>query len=198
MFKKRRLPGFWPYVIVAVLAAALGVVGSQLFNRMTTPTVHLDTTTVAEQLERSQELATARLSYRGLVRYEEGEIDLINKKAFTMVYDASVTAGVDLSKAKVSVSGRDVSVELPAAEVQGIEIDPDSLQFYDEKFALFNWQNRTDTAKALQVAQDDAEAKVDESKLVKTAADQAKETVETMLAPFTGEGGYTVRVTVAS
>ena len=198
MFKKRRLSGFWPYVIVAVLAVALGVVSSQLFNRMTTPTVHVDTTTVAEQLERSQELATAKLSYRGLVRYEEGEIDLINKKAFTMVYDATVTAGVDLSKAKVSVSGRDVSVELPSAEVQGIEIDPDSLQFYDEKFALFNWQNRTDTAKALQVAQDDAEAKVDESKLVKTAADQAKETVETMLAPFTGEGGYTVHVTVAS
>lgn len=196
MARKSISLGLWPLVIVAALAAALGVAGVLVFQRAFEPSVRLDTATVSEQLERSQDLATAKLDYRGIVRYEQGDIDFINKKAFTMIYDAEVTAGVDLSNAKVSVSGRDVSVELPAATVQAIEIDPNSLQFYDERFALFNWQDRSDTAEALKIAEKDAKAKVDSAKLVEAADDQAKTVVEGLLAPFSGDGGYRVTVTV--
>lgn len=197
MSAAKRALGPWPFIIVAVIACALGILGTVLVQRSLAPSVRLDTATVSEQLEKCEDLATAKLDYRGLAKYEQGDIDFINKKAFTMIYDASVRAGVDLSKARVSVSGRDVSIELPAATVQAIEVDPDSLQFYDEKYALFNWQDRSDTVEALKLAQKDAEAKVDEAGLISQAESHAKDVVETLLAPFTGENGYRVTVTVA-
>lgn len=198
MARSPRRIGLAAFVIVAVLGIALGIFGTFSVQRFLTPSVRLDTTTVTEQLERVQELATAKLSYRGLVKYEEGDIDFINKKGFTMIYDAEVRAGVDLSKARVEVSGKDVRVTLPAATVQSISIDPDSIQFYDEKFALFNWQNRTDAAEALKLAQENANAKVDASKLITEANDQAVEAVKALLSPFTGEGGYTLAVEIDS
>lgn len=196
MARPSRRIGPVAFVIVAVLGIALGILGTFSVQRLLAPSVRLDTTTVTEQLERVQELATAKLSYRGLVKYEEGDIDFINKKGFTMIYDAEVRAGVDLSRARVEVSGRDVRVALPAATVQSISIDPDSIRFYDEKFALFNWQNRTDAAEALKLAQENANEKVDASKLIAEANDQAVEAVRALLSPFTGEGGYTVAVEI--
>ena len=86
------------------------------------------------------------------MRYENGDIDFITKKAFTMVYDAEVRAGVDLAQARVEVSGNAITVSLPAPQLLGIEIDPNSLEFYDSSFALFNWENKQDTAEALKVA----------------------------------------------
>ena len=115
-----------------------------------------------------------------------------------MVYDATVAAGVDLSKADVAVDGRAVKIVLPQAKMTSISIDPDSLKFYDEKSALFNWQNRTDTQEALKLAKKDAKKKIDGSALIKTADDQAKRAVETLFAPFTGDNGYNVTVSVAT
>lgn len=191
--------GFWGTIIAAIALIAVGALGSQLVSRAFTPTVKMDTTTVAEQLERCQELATAKLEYRGLVKYEEGDIDFINKKGFTMIYDAEVRAGVDLSEATYTVhNGNVTEVHLPAATVQQISVDADSLEFYDEKFALFNWQDRTDTAEALKLAEEDAAAKVAESGLIEEANAQAKEVVETLLAPFAEMTGATITVTVES
>lgn len=185
------------YLIAAIALIAVGFLASQLWARVSTPTVRMDTTTVTQQLERCQDLVTAKLEYRGLVTYEEGDIDFINKKGFTMIYDADVAASVDLSKAEVAVDGRDVSIKLPHAKLESVSIDPDSLKFYDEKFALFNWQNKTDTAEALKLADKDAESKVDKTSLLKTADKQAKKAIGSMFAPFTGEDGYRVTVTFA-
>lgn len=183
--------------VLVVALVAVGFLASQLYTRMTTPTVRLDTTTVTSQLIKCQDLVTAKLEYRGLVTYEEGDIDWINKKGFTMVYDATVAAGVDLSKADVSVDGRDVKIVLPQAKMTSTSIDPDSLKFYDEKSSLLNWQNRTDTQEALKLAKKDAKKKIDESALIKTANEQAENTVETLFSPFTGDNGYDVEVSVA-
>ena len=185
------------YLIAAIALIAVGFLASQLWERMSAPTVRMDTTTVTQQLERCQDLVTAKLEYRGLVTYEEGDIDFINKKGFTMIYDADVAASVDLSKAEVAVDGRSVSIKLPHAKLESVSIDPDSLKFYDEKFALFNWQNKTDTAEALKLADKDAESKVDKTALLKTADKQAKKVIASMFAPFTGEGGYEVAVAFA-
>ena len=179
----------------AVLLVGLGVFGTLAVQRMIEPTVHLTATSIQEQLEQSSELATAKLEYRGLVRYENGDIDFLTKKGFTMVYDAEVRAGVDLSQAAVSVNGRAITVRLPQAQMQGIEIDPNTIEFYDSSFALFNWENKQDTADALKVALLDAEGKVDQTKMLDQANEQAHRLIENLLHPFTeGEGAYTLTV----
>lgn len=185
---------FWGVIIGAAALVAVGFLGAKLLDRAAEPSVTMSADTVAEQLVECSELATMKLEYRGLVTYEEGELPLLTKKAFTMIYDADVRAGVDLSQATVEVAGSSVKVSLPAATVQSIAIDPDSLQFYDQRYALLNWQDRDDTAKALQMAQDDAEAKVDRTAMIGDAQKQAETIVETMLLPFTEDGDYTVEV----
>ncbi|WP_102379503.1 DUF4230 domain-containing protein [Raoultibacter timonensis] len=181
--------------IGAVALVVLGFVGSQVWNKAMEPSVSLSATSIQEQLTETSELATAKLEYRGLVRYENGDIDFLTKKGFTMVYDAEVKAGVDLSQASVDVNGRSITVQLPMAEVQSISIDPDSIEFYDESFALFNWENKQDTTEALVLAKDDAEGKVDQVSMIEQANGQAKTVVESLLAPFTqGDNAYTLTV----
>ena len=47
-----------------------------------------------------------------------------------------------------------------------IRDSPNSLEFYDSSFALFNWENKQDTAEALKVAQQDAEGKVNQANML--------------------------------
>lgn len=179
----------------AVALVVLGFVGAQMWNKAMEPSVSLSATSIQEQLSESSELTTSKLDYRGLVRYENGDIDFLTKKGFTMVYDAEVRAGVDLSQASVELNGRSITVQLPMAEVQAISIDPDSIEFYDEAFALFNWDNKRDTTEALVLAKQDAEGKVDQVSMIDQANNQAKTVVESLLRPFTqGENAYTLTV----
>ena len=147
-----------------------------------------------ERLTRCSSLTTARLEYRGLVKYEEGDIPLINKKAFSMIYDAQISAGIDLENAQVEISGRDISITLPEPAVQDITIAPDSLEFYDEQFALFNWTDREDTVKAMDYAMEDAQAKATQTDILAQAKKQAQTVIETLLAPVTEDGGYTLHI----
>ena len=86
-------------------------------------------------------------------------------------------------------------MSLPAPQLLGIEIDPGSIEFYDSSFALFNWENKQDTAEALKVAQQDAEGKVNQANMLEQAKGQAHTLVENLLKPFTvGDNAYTVAV----
>ena len=112
-----------------------------------------------------------------------------------MVYYAEGRAGEDLAEGRVEVCGSRLSVCLPAPQLLGIEIDPNSLEFYDSSFALFNWENKQDTAEALKVAQQDAEGKVNQANMLEQAKAQAHTLVENLLKPFTvGDNAYTVTV----
>lgn len=184
-------------VLGLVACFAGGWLACRAWNSATGTKVTLDATAVSEQLESCQDLVTAKLSYRGLITYEEGEIAYLTKTGFTMIYDAEVQAGIDLSAAEVEVDGKEIKIALPAATITSVSVDADSLEFYDEQYALFNWQEREDTAEALALAQADAQAKAEESGLVEAAEEQAVEAIEALLAPVTlGDDGYTITVTV--
>lgn len=171
--------------IFALLAVAalliLGIAAGRYWESRKNQKADLDSSAVTAQISELSQLSTAELAYRGLVRYSEGEISFLTKKEFTMIYDAHVKAGVDLSQAKAQVKGNQITVTLPEAQVQDITIDPDSLEFYDEKFALFNFQDRTDTVKALQYAQEDVEKRAAETDLLSTADEKAEALVTEFL-----------------
>lgn len=162
--------------IFAVLAVAailvLGILAGRYWEAGKKP--ELNSTAVTAQISELSQLSTAELAYRGLVRYSQGEITFLTKKEFTMIYDASVKAGVDLGQVQVDIKGSHITVTLPKAEIQDITIDPNSLEFYDEKFALFNFQDREDTVEALQYAKEDVTEHVENTDLLKTAEERAK------------------------
>lgn len=173
------------FILSGLMLLAVGFYGGMQYSPVEKPTV--DATALEAQIADCSDLTTAKLSYTGYVSYEEGDIPLLTKKAFSMTYVAEARAGVDLSKAKVELNEDTIRVKLPKAETQVIAIDPNSLEFFDEKRALFNWQDRNDSAVALEAAQADVETKIDQTALMDEANKQAKLVIEELLAPFAEE-----------
>lgn len=177
--------------IIALIA--VGVLSVKLIEAKKEPTV--TTSVITSQLQNMSDLTTSQLQYRGMIRYEEGTITFINKKSYTMLYDASVKAGIDMEQAKIQVTGKKVKVTLPKAKIQEIVINPDTLEFYDEKNSLFNWEDKQDTVKALQLAKEDATARIDETELLKQAEQQAELLIKNLVYPMTVNGNYEVEIT---
>lgn len=167
----------------AVLCILLGFLAARAFYREKEATV--STTAIEEKLEQCSDLTTVRLDYRGLVQYSEGEIPLINKKGFSMIYDAQIRAGIDLSQAEINVSGSVIHITLPEPVIQNVTINPDTVQFYDSQYSLFNWTDKEDVTTALEYAEQDALERTDSSDLLAQAKDQARAVIETLLVPIT-------------
>lgn len=184
-------------LVVIIAAIALVTVGYLLASLQHKETITVSAVSIEERLSKCSDLTTARLDYRGLIRYSEGDIKYLTQKSFSMIYDATITAGIDLSQAEVTLDGTSIKVVLPQPTFQSIVIDPDSLEFYDEKAALFNWTEKEDTQKAMSYAKEDASAKAEQVELLTQASEQAESVVTNLLLPFTEDSKtpYTVTVT---
>lgn len=184
-------------LVVIIAAIALVIVGYLLASLQNKETITVSAVSIEERLSKCSDLTTARLDYRGLIRYSEGDIKYLTQKSFSMIYDATITAGIDLSQAEVTLDGTSIKVVLPQPTIQSIVIDPDSLEFYDEKAALFNWTEKEDTQKAMSYAKADASAKAEQVELLAKASEQAESVVTNLLLPFTEDSKtpYTVTVT---
>lgn len=141
---------------------------------------------VSKKLENISDLSTAEMTYNGLFTVTEGNIPFITKKGFSMIYTASVKAGIDASLIKTEVTDEKIIVTLPATEIQMSWVDPDSIQFYDEKHALFNWSEKTDVTQAISAAEKDVKEKADTDGLLDKASRQAKYVVEGILEGSSG------------
>lgn len=139
---------------------------------------------IETQLSECSDLATAKMHYNGLVHYESGDIPLINKKTFSMTYQAEVRAGIDLSQADVRVSGTVITIILPKAEIQTTSIDPASVKFFDQTWGLFSWESKDDAKTALEQAQEDLEENLDDMSLMEEANLNAERTVRGLVAPI--------------
>lgn len=180
-------------VAMLVIGIVVGFAADRYLIAQSSPKV--TTEDIQEQIVQVSELATEQLEYSGMVHYSEGNIKFLTEKAFTMTYNATVKAGVDLSEADIKVEDKTITVTLPKAKMMSIEIDPNSLQFQDEERAVLNWSSHDDTSTALQIAEDNAKDKVDQDGLIAKAQESSHQLIENLLKPFTIEGlGYTVNV----
>lgn len=142
---------------------------------------------VDKKLENISELSTAEMTYNGLYTIVEGNIPFITQKGFSMTYEAQVKAGIDASAIKVEVTDEEVIVTLPQAEIQMSYVNPDSIQFYDEKMALFNWTEKTDVTEAISSAEADVAEKADLDGLLERASKQAEYIVKGLLEDAVGD-----------
>lgn len=141
---------------------------------------------VNKKLENISDLSTAEMTYNGLFTVTEGNIPFITKKGFSMLYTASVKAGIDASLIKTEVTDEKIIVTLPASKIQVSWVDPDSIQFYDEKHALFNWTKKTDITEAISAAEKDIKENADTERLLDRASKQAEQVVKVILQGSTG------------
>jgi hypothetical protein len=142
---------------------------------------------ITGKMEVASELNTAELTYTGIVRYEDGSIPWITQKGFTMKYTATVKAGIDFSKIKVDVNSKNVIVTLPETEIQSVNVDSNSIDFYDQSYAIFNWSDKQDVATALQAAESDVISNANLDELKAKSEEQTEKLIRGLLQDTIGD-----------
>lgn len=145
------------------------------------------------KLEAASALTTSELAYTGLIKYKEGDIPFLTQNSFSMIYSARVRAGIDLSCVQIKISDQKVELILPESTVQSIEIDTDSIEFYDERLALFNWTKKSDIIDAVAAAKEDVAKKADMDSLLEHAKQQTETVLTVLLADVVGKRELVIR-----
>lgn len=171
-------------IIVATIFGLVFVIG-KMIEESRKPDI--TSAYISSKVETVSHLTTAELAYNGLIHYEEGDIPILTKKSFSMVYCAEVKAGVDLSKLESYVTDTEVVLIVPEVEIQEINIDETSIQFYDEQVALFNWEEKQDTLDAMAAAKKDVEEKVNMTELKLKARTQTEGLLKGLFEGTVGE-----------
>ena len=83
-------------VVVAVIFMFAGGWIRGAITKFFNPQQELTNEVVVKQLEKIQDLTTAKETDYGFEKYEDGGIAFLNKKQFTMFYTYEVRAGVEI------------------------------------------------------------------------------------------------------
>lgn len=192
MKERKRKNRTWFLVLLALLAGmAAGVYGYARYSAPKEP--ELTSAFVSGKLEAVSELTTAKLTYTGLIKYSEGKIPFLTQNSFSMIYTAKVRAGIDLAKAQIEVQEEQVVITLPECEVQAIEVDESSIEFYDERWALFNRTEKEDVIDMVSAAKEDVSGKADVESLLENARQQTELIVRGLLEDAIGEKELVIR-----
>lgn len=194
--KKRKRGGFnmnkillWIIGILLIISLALGISLYVVYkiNNKEEKEPEITSAMISAKIEEVSDLTTSKMTYNGVIYYSEGEIPFITQKSYSMGYSAEVRAGFDISNVDVSVVGDTVLVKIPKSDIQSINVDPNSVNFFDEKHALFNWDNKTDGVEAIKYAEEDVRQNADLESLKSDADDNAKKVIYEVLENAVGD-----------
>lgn len=172
-------------VVVILFGVFAGFKAGRMVYKDTQP--EITTAYISGKINGVSELTTAEMLYSGLVIYSEGEIPLLTQKGFSMRYTANIRAGIDFSEISIKVTDSKVVVKVPEAKVQSIDVDPDSIEFYDERYALFNWTDKRDVVDAISISKEDATAHANVEELIKKAYVQTGTVIKNILEGSVGD-----------
>lgn len=143
----------------------------------------LDVKYIMGKLEAASELTTAKLTYTGFAKYKDGGISIINRSDFLMVYEATARAGIDVKKIKIEQDkmNKIVWITIPEAEILDVKVNSNDITYYDEKFALFNFDSKEDSNKAIVLAEKDAKEKIGSMGILEMANTQAEALIKGLI-----------------
>lgn len=160
------------YLTVIILTVAVVIGVEFVLTREPEPAVSNDI--LYTKIENVGELVTSKMTYRGIVKYTEGKVPLITKKSFLMVYTAYIDAGVDMTEATVEEKSDRIVVTLPEVELFRNEVDPDSIEYYDENYGILTRETKDDALNSMSAAKQDVIDNAGIDYLKEQAATQAK------------------------
>lgn len=170
-------------------------------NAIINVTPDVDVTYLNTALKEASELTTAKLKINGLVDFKDTGLIILNKSDFTMKYTADISAGIDMSKVKIQDNDIDrnnkkITVRIPKATVfkPNVYHGDEYIKFYDEKFAIFNVNEKKDLSRALALAEKDAENEATKNGLLALADKQSATLVKGILSDAVSPIGYTVEI----
>lgn len=149
-----------------------------------------DTTYMVSLLSESSELTTAKLRYTGMSEFEDTGIAFINKSNFIMVYEATARIGIDVEQIKVRADdvNKIIHVTVPSASVLEVHVDTSTIKYFDEKFSLFNLDQKEDSNNAIALVEQEALEEIGNMGVLEMADTQAASLIKGILANAIPDG----------
>ena len=130
-------------ILLCAAIGAAGFFGGRYAGANSEKAPEVSAVVLESRLTEISELATMTYSYTNMAQFENSsdfygvKVPFTTKK-FILTYDGTIKAGIDLSAARAEVSGGEVRIVLPRAQILSHEIDEDSVEIFDEKKSIFN------------------------------------------------------------
>ncbi len=154
------------------------------------------TRVLRQELEKSAELTTAKLHFTFKSEFKDTGIPVLTKGDFIMIYDVLVRAGVDLNEVEipedqVNVDDKIIHIYIPKARILDEPwVNPDTIEYFDERFTLFNPDLKEDANKAQQMAQEDAKKKALETGILEMADEQSEALIKGIFSKALEKDGW--------
>ena len=192
----------WSYAPVRYIVSTvifLAVAAGMFFAGRTMESIkHSEVSTdyVKMLITKSSELTAAKLNYTGMTRYQDSGVPVVNKASFIMVYKATARAGIDVDKVQVKVDNahKTVFLTIPKAEIQDVNVDTSSIEYFDEGFAFANFDQKKDSNAAIAEAKKDAKEEISTSGVLEMADAQSEALIKGILQPAVPDD-YTFKIT---
>ena len=188
--------------IVAVIIALIigGLYAVNVFKNNTSndlssneSNAQIDITYLKKSVEKIGELRTAKITYGCLSEFKEGKYPLITKTAFSMYYNVTAEAGIEIDKIEITLdnNGKFI-VKLPEPKLYDVRIDMSSIKIFNKSRALFNWSTPEDMQEALKIAEEDVKKQAATDQILDIANDKAFSVIENLLGSFLAKDQFEV------
>lgn len=184
-------------VVLAAIAAGAFFLGGIFGHQPSQPEITTDL--IGQQLADIQELATVEYFYTNMGRFENcldfyGWAVPLTRKSFIVSYDGVVKAGIRLNDIDVKISGSQITITLPPAEILSHEIPEESLEIFDETHNIFNPIQISDYTGFTRDQKAEMEARAVENGLLSQATQKARTAVERLVSLMPGMEAYTLNI----
>ena len=128
---------------------------------------------------------TEVVSFSSIKSFLNSDIKLpFTESSYLASYDGVVQAGIDFSKITVAKhdDGKNILIFLPAAEIESVDIDPNSFELYSEKVGFGNPLSASDFNSSLVELENTAREKA----VSRGVLDRANENAQTVIRNFVG------------
>ncbi len=179
------------FIGTVILIIAIIVIIAKISNKKATA----DFAYLNQLLEKSSELTSAKLKITGIENYKDAGAMIINRSDFTMVYTATIRAGVELKDVKIEHNDitKEIIITMPKAQVFDCHVNQEDIKYFDEKFALFNVDSKEDANKACALAEQDGIKEAEQTGILEFAETEAEYVIKDILTPAMPKG-YTLTI----
>lgn len=146
-------------VLVAIVLTWFNMERKKLINGFMSAEPSLSVETITAKIEAASDLVTSKVTLKGVAEFSDGGWWFFNKGDFVLVYTSEVKAGIDVKKAGLTVDNgqKIIYIYVPDAEILSVKILPESIKYYNESFALMNFDKKEDANRAQKMAEEVAE-----------------------------------------
>ena len=134
---------------------------------------------------------TEVISFSSIKKLLKTDIELkFTETSYLASYDGTVSAGIDFGEISVikNDDAKTITVHIPRARIQGVDIDPESFTLYSEKIGVGNPLSTEDFNASLIELENNAKLKALDKGIIDKADENAKRVVSNFIEGLIGSG----------